>query len=92
MAKTERSNTPDGNVPATSNELEDKIMAWLPASIRSWLLYDSPWNHDLRSIFKLLRAGHSADAVLCALRTAQRKDTAQLYGRGHPQAAFSTAA
>jgi hypothetical protein len=92
MATTERTNTPCGNVPSLSNELEDKILAWLPPRVRHWLQYDAPYNHDLGSVFRMLRAGHSADSVLRALRTGQRVDTAQVYGQSHPQAAYSTAA
>jgi hypothetical protein len=88
----QQTNTLNPNARAISPELEDKILAWLPPRLRHWLQYDAPYSHDLVSVYRMLRDGHSADSVLRGLRTGQRTDTAQVYGQAHPQAAYSTAA
>lgn len=75
-------------VPALEAGLESRVMATFGSALRNWLLYDAPWDHDVRTIFRLKRDGHSEDSILAALRTAQRKECRLVYGHGHPQASL----
>lgn len=88
----QQNNTPSADAPALTAELEDRILAYLPLPVRRWVQEEAPYDCCLRGVFKLVRAGHSPENVLRALRTQARQDTAQVYGRAHPQAAYSTAA
>lgn len=75
-------------VPALEPGLEARVMATFGAPLRNWLLYDAPWDHDVRTIFRLKRDGVSEDRILAALRTNQRKECRAVYGPGHPQASL----
>lgn len=66
---------------------EDPLLAALPPRLKAWVLYDAPWNTSVQEISEILALGCTEDTVLRALRTTQREEARQFYGRAHPQAA-----
>ncbi len=85
-------NTPSADVKALPRDLEDRVLAALPAPLRRWVLEDAPWDADVGGLFRKWRAGATVEGLLREMRTVARRDTAAVYGRAHPQAEYSTAA
>lgn len=81
-------NTPNASVVKLTFEMEDRIMAVLPAPVRDWLRYDAPHDYSPVEAFKAFRAGVPVAQIMSDLRGNQRRATRQDYGAGHPQASL----
>lgn len=86
-------NTPSGEPCDTS--LDDRIMAKLPSRIRNWILYEAPWDVNVRDVAKVFvhharqtTEQAATDNILRGLRTEQRTDCRNVYGSSHPQASL----
>lgn len=82
------SNTIEAVATPYSADLEDKIMAALPAPVRKWLREEAASDICTVQIFRDWRAGATVDAILAHLRGHQRRSTRDVYGSTHPQASF----
>jgi hypothetical protein len=87
MAST-ATNTPSAIPTGVSQELEDRIMSALPKEVTDWVRYEANADVSVTEIFRAWRAGTSTPQILAWLRGEQRKETRQVYGASHPQAAF----
>lgn len=85
-------NTPNGKIVLLTHELEDKIMAALPAEIRIWIRENAVDDLDPREIFRAWRSGMTPAEILNGLEAINRNKTKALYGWKHPQAFLPKAA
>lgn len=81
-------NTPNAPVVNMTFEMEDRIMAALPAPVRDWLRYDAPFDYSPIQPFKAWRAGVPVAQIMSDLRGDQRRATRSDYGASHPQASL----
>lgn len=73
-----------GHIIPMTRDLEDQIMAALPASLKNWVLYEAPSDYDVRGIYQVWREGMSEETILKTLNNTAQEKTRQTYGAMHP--------
>lgn len=79
-------NTANTTSTGITFDMEDRIMALLPAKIAHYLRFEAATCICTKEIFLAWRDGMSETQILKALDAHRRQQTISLYGFKHPQA------
>ena len=56
----------------------------MPQRLAEWLRYDAPANYDVVELYRALKTGMTAEALLDRLKGDARVMTARMWGHMHP--------
>lgn len=82
-------NSPNAVQTSVTQRAEDQAMAMLPKPIADWIRYDAQSDVCIKEIYRAWRRGMSTNQIMSELRGQLRRETREIYGAGHPQAAYA---